>query len=321
MMINYNSKYISKIPDIDSEGRAAKEYIQFYRDIGKAFSDPTLDMAEYRRLFEKWGDCSKEPGQVDYIDTSIDGVKCLWAVPHKCADDKVIICIHGGGYIYGNRFSHRKSYAHLAKKSGCKGLIVDYRNTPENAWPAPVEDVIKVYKWLLANNYKPENIAITGDSCGGAMALTIPLYLKEQNLPMLAASMPICPWCDTMATTPIYNHNDKDVMNTKESVISFGMSLKDDGLDVEDPHLAPIHLTAEQMKGFPPIYIQVGGYENFVDESVIVADTAYKAGLDIKLDIVGHMQHSFTQLAGSCKDADIAIDRYAAWIKPILKVE
>ena len=209
----------------------------------------------------------------------------------------------------------------MAKAIGCRALLVDYRQTPEYEWPAPLEDVIRVYRKLLDAGIEAKHIAFTGDSCGGAINFSLLLCLKERNMPLPAAIMPISPWIDCMASTSLYDTNDKDILNSKEAIMGFGMSLKSAGVDVYDPHVAPVHLTEEQMTGFPPIYITVGGYENMVEEAEIVAATACRAGVDIKLDIVEHMQHSFTQAAGGCKNADNQIRRFAEWVRPYLGIQ
>ena len=86
-----------------------------------------------------------EPGGVDYIETDAGGVPALWAVPKGCAQDRVLLCSHGGGYVTGSMFTHRKVYGHLAKAIGCRALIVDYGLAPENVHPGPVNDMAKAY--------------------------------------------------------------------------------------------------------------------------------------------------------------------------------
>ena len=308
--------YVNYISDLDSNCNAAKEFIEYYNTLRTTLEKPDCTLEEGRRLFEKWGDLAAEPREVDYIEFDADGILCMWVLPKKRTDDRVLMCCHGGGYTYGSIYSHRKAYAHMAKQIGCRGLLINYRNTPENKWPAPLEDVVKVYEWLLKNGYKPQHIAITGDSCGGALSVSTALTILEKKLPMLAAVMPICPWFDLMGTTPKYETNDKDALNPKKSIQAYGNVLKNAGTDIKDPHLAPMYL--KSMAGFPPIYIQVGGDENMEDEAIIFADTAYKTGANIRVDVVGHMQHGFHQLAGNCKDADEAILRFANWVKPLL---
>ncbi|MCC8151441.1 MAG: alpha/beta hydrolase [Lachnospiraceae bacterium] len=307
--------YIHMVPDYESKTKVALEFERFYTDM---ISASPMELSELRRYFEKWGICASEPEKVDYQVVDANGVECMWAIPHGCAEDRVLIAAHGGAYQFGSMYASRKSYSHMAKSIGCRGLIVNYHLTPEYPWPTPLEDMMKVYEWLLENGYEPEHIAITGDSCGGALSLSVPLTIKERGLPMLAASMPISPWLDTMATSETYENNQTDILNSREWVRPFGEGLKANGINVKDPHLAPMYLKPEQMMGFPPIYIQTGGYETLVGEAVVLADIANQAGVPVKLDLVGHMQHSFHQMAGNNKDADLALKRFSAWVQPIL---
>ena len=71
------------------------------------------------------------------------GVPALWAVPKGCAEDRVLLCAHGGGYVVGSMYTHRKVYGHFAKAIGCRALIVHYGRAPENVHPGPVDDMVK----------------------------------------------------------------------------------------------------------------------------------------------------------------------------------
>src|ERR1700733_12887440 len=89
---------------------------------------------------ESWGDLTAEPRQVDYIETRVANLPAIWAVPHACADDRVLLCLHGGGFVGGSMYTHRKLFAHLAKLAGARALVIEYRLAPEHTHPAPVDD-------------------------------------------------------------------------------------------------------------------------------------------------------------------------------------
>ena len=96
---------------------------RLYRDwVAALEANPDMPLDELRRLFERWGDITGEPGGVDYIETDAGGVPALWAVPKGCAEDRVLLCAHGGGYVVGSMYTHRKVYAHVAKAIGCRAL-------------------------------------------------------------------------------------------------------------------------------------------------------------------------------------------------------
>ena len=112
-------------------------------------ANPAMELDQMRRMFDHWGDVTAEPGGVDYVEVTAGGVPALWATPKGCAQDRVLLCTHGGGYVTGSMYTHRKVYGHVAKAIGCRALIVHYRRAPEHVHPGPVDDVVDSYRWLL----------------------------------------------------------------------------------------------------------------------------------------------------------------------------
>ena len=94
MKMNEKS-YVNHIPDMDSQSKAAKEFIQYYTTLRTSLEEPDCTLEEGRRLFEKWGDLGAEPREVDYIEFDADGVTCMWALPKERSDDRILICCHG----------------------------------------------------------------------------------------------------------------------------------------------------------------------------------------------------------------------------------
>ena len=90
---------------------------------------------------EHWGDLTRDPGGVDYIETGADGVPAMWVIPKGAAGDRVLLCIHGGGFIGGSIYTHRKLFGHLAKQAGARALIFTRRLAPEHRHPAPLEQL------------------------------------------------------------------------------------------------------------------------------------------------------------------------------------
>ena len=128
----------------------SNQLIALYQGFGATIAaNPDMPLDELRALFEHLGDVTAEPGGVDYIETDAGGVPALWAVPKGCAQDRVLLCCHGGGYVAGSMYTHRKMFGHLAKAIGCRALIVHYRRAPENVHPGPVNDMAASYRWLL----------------------------------------------------------------------------------------------------------------------------------------------------------------------------
>lgn len=298
--------------------KESSELEKLYRSWVAAMADnPTMDLPEIRRLFSHWGDVTAEPGDVDYIEVKVEGIPAMWAIPHGAAADRVLLCSHGGGYVVGSMYTHRKLFAHIAKAVGCHALIVDYRLAPEHPHPAPVDDMARAYMWLInQKNIHPGKIALTGDSAGGALALTTIARLRELGLPLPAATMPMSPWAGYDVSGDTYDTNkERDALVSRDTTNLMGPMFIGPTGNPKDPTANPLYI---DYSGFPPIYLQVGDAETLLDDSRRIAKKAENSGVSVKIDIYPDMQHVFQFLAGSAPEADDAIQKLGAWVRPKL---
>ncbi len=264
---------------------------------------------------QQWDVLTYEPLGVDYIETDAGGVPALWAAPKQADTDQVLLCVHGGGFVSGSMYTHRKMFAHLAKAVGARALIVGYRLLPEGVHPGPVDDVVAAYRWLLDQGIEPRHIAFTGDSAGGGLAITAQLRARDQGLPLPAAAMPLSPWVDMAVTgETMLSNQGKDALFTKSWVQELASNFVG-ATDTRDPLVNPLHA---DLAGFGPIYIQVGDQELLLDDARRLAEHAERAGVDVRLDVFPDQQHTFQMTAGRAPEADDAIARLAAWVRPIL---
>jgi epsilon-lactone hydrolase len=297
--------------------RQANELKSMYENWVVAMGkNPDMPLDEWRDMIEHWEVVTAEPGGVDYVEVDAGGVRAMWAVPHGCADDRVIFCLHGGGFVTGSIYTHRKLYAHLAKVTGCRALIVGYRRSPENQHPAQVEDTVAAYRWLLDQGFHAGRIAFAGDSSGGGLAVTTMLVARERGLAMPAASMLLSPWVDMeISGESVVSNNDTDVLFERAFLEMLArMFVGEDG-DRRDPHVNVLH---GELAGLPPLYIQVSGAEMLLDDGRRLAERAEASGVEAKVDVFADLQHTFQFSAGRAPEADDAIDRLAGWARPKL---
>ncbi|MFX8500623.1 alpha/beta hydrolase fold domain-containing protein, partial [Acinetobacter baumannii] len=71
-----------------------------------------------------------------------------------------------------------------------------YRLAPEHTSPAAIEDVVAVYKALLAQEQDPKKLVIAGDSAGGGLSLSTAIAIRNAGLPLPAALVLLSPWVD-----------------------------------------------------------------------------------------------------------------------------
>jgi acetyl esterase/lipase len=232
---------------------------------------------------ESWGDLTAEPRGVDYHETEAGGLPAMWAVPKRSSSDRVLLCIHGGGFVGGSIYTHRKMFGHLAKAVGVRALLVSYRLLPEGAYPKPVDDVQAAYRWLLDQGTAPGYIAFAGDSAGGWLALAVQLRAREQGLPLPAAALLISPWTDLEVSGESYETNrDKDPFFQAETVRGLAQSFLGEAADPGDPLASPLYA---DLTGLGPVYIQAGGDETLLDDARRLDEQANKAGVEARLDV------------------------------------
>jgi acetyl esterase/lipase len=259
-----------------------------------------------------WAGLTREPTGVDYI--SVAELPALWIVPKGAAQDRVLLCLHGGGFVGGSMYSHRTLFGHLARAVGARALVFDYRLVPEHIHPAQVEDATTAYRWLLDQGVSA--VAFCGDSAGGGLAITTQLRARELGLPLPVATLAISPWVDMEATGSSYDLNrERDAFFHRELVRELaGTFLGPDG-DPRDPLANPLY---GKLSGLGPLYIQVGGDEVLLDDARSLASQARAAGVEVRLDVFPDMQHTFQMAAGRAPEADDAIRRMADWVRPHL---
>jgi monoterpene epsilon-lactone hydrolase len=265
---------------------------------------------------ESWGDLTAEPREVDYLESEAAGLPAMWAVPKHASTDRVLMCIHGGGFQGGSIYTHRKMFGHLAKAAGTRALLVSYRLLPEGVFPAPEGDVTNAYRWLLDQGISADRIAFAGDSVGGWLAVTVQLRARELGLPLPAATLLMSPCVDMETTGRSYETNrDSDPFFKRDVVRGIIRGFLGEDTDARDPRANPLYA---DLSGLGPLYIQAGGDETLADDARLLYEHAAKAGVDARLDIVPDMLHTFQMAAGRASEADDAIRELAGWVRPWL---
>jgi acetyl esterase/lipase len=265
---------------------------------------------------ESWGDLTAEPRGVDYLETTAGGVPALWAAPAGASTDRVLLCLHGGGFVGGSVYTHRKLFGHIAKVAGVRALLVGYRLLPAGgSYPVPVDEVTAAYRWLLDEGITAGHVAFGGDSAGAWLAIAAQLRAREQGLPLPGATLLMSPWTDMEATGASYEANrDKDPLFGRELVRGLAHGFLA-GAGPRDPQVSPLHA---DLAGLGPVFIQAGGDEALLDDARALDEHARKAGVEVRLEVFPGMLHTFQMAAGRAPEADEAISALASWVRPRL---
>jgi epsilon-lactone hydrolase len=263
---------------------------------------------------QRWGDVATEPRGVDYVETKAAGVRAMWLRPAGCVEAKALLCLHGGGFVSGSMYTHRRLYAHIAKQTGVRALVLDYRQLPDHPHPAAAQDTEAAYRWLLGEGYG--RIAVVGDSAGGGLALGLAI---TSELPAPATVVGLSPWTDmTLSGPSVQTNRTTDALFGGErpmdldGMIDFVLGGR--GRDRKDPRVSPLHGDVTRL---PPTYLQVSAIEMLLDDTRRLADAAPDA---VHVDIFAGQQHTFQMAAGRSPIADEAVARIAAWLRNRLEI-
>lgn len=206
--------------------------------------------------------------------------------------DKVILQLHGGGYIGAFKNIYRTMAGLYGEVScGADVLSIDYRVGPEFKHPAALEDALCAYDWLLDNSYTEDKIVLAGDSAGGGLAMALCHLLKDKGRKLPSAIVAMSPWTDLLSTGASYKDNygvDPVFGNDSSNLIYDNPYVED--TDKGDKYISPLY---GDFEGFPPMLIQVGSNEMLLDDSRLVAEKAKEAGVQVKLSIYEGMFHVF----------------------------
>jgi epsilon-lactone hydrolase len=294
---------------------ASEKFDRFLTLLRQVPSSDHVDHVRMRVNLDKTG--GRFPDGVVGTPVDAGGVPAEWIDPPGAVTDRVVLYLHGGGYVAGSIDSHRNLTGHLAEELGCRVLALAYRLAPEHPHPAPVTDAVAGYRWLLDQGVAPEHIAVAGDSAGGGLTVALLLMARDQGLPMPAAAVPISPLVDLEATgESMSTRAGADPMIDREQLLEIVQLFVGDG-DRRDPYAAPLH---GDLTGLPPLLIQVGDAEVLLDDAVRLAAAAEAAGVDTTLEVWPEMVHVFQASAGYVPEADQAIARIAEFCRPRLGV-
>jgi epsilon-lactone hydrolase len=283
----------------------------------KEVFDMNTSILDFREQCEKGARRYSEiPEGVVIKEQTIDEIKSEWVIPNGANSDKIILYVHGGGYVSGSCSDHRGFVSNFAKKTGVTNLIYEYRLAPENKFPAALEDSVKIYQWLLNSGYKPDNILFAGESAGGGLCLSILLYLKKLNISLPAATIAISPWTDLTCSSDSYKTKNSKSPAPINSWIVFSKHYVGEN-DVRNPLISPLF---GDLEGLPPILINSGVDDELFDDGERFYLKAKDAGVEITFRAGIGMIHCYPLLASMFKEATEAMDEIVVFIKNRLNI-
>lgn len=220
--------------------------------------------------------------------------------------DKIILYIHGGGFVQGSSKARRPFTTYIADKLGYDVVSVDYRLAPEFPFPAAPDDCLTVYT-ELQKKFGASNIVLMGESAGGNLVLATLLQAKAKKIPLPSAVFAFSPTVQYDTEFPSYTENTKSecmVGNLSAEVCDTYLQTHDPTV-LKNPIAAPYY---GEYDGCPPIFLWASKTEVLRDDSIYFYKKLRKAGQPCRLYLRDNMMHAyqiFTMFPETHKDIKI----------------
>ena len=281
--VMYGNALFFKNKGVNEElsGLVTREEMIFLAKLHRFTSDYVADIDQKNHPISK-------DVKVETIDAG--GVPAEWQTVPGEIEDRVLLYLHGGGWILGSSNDHRLLTIALGQTTKMHVLSVDYRLAPEHPYPAPLEDCTTVYNWLLSTSIKPENIIIAGDSAGGSLTLTTLIKLRDDGVPLPAGAVGLSPSTDITCSDDSYFENGETDPILADIGLFWWIIAYLAGADPSDPLVSPLFA---DLKGLPPLLFQVSTCEMLYCDSTRFVDKAKAAGIDVTLETWDDMLHVF----------------------------
>lgn len=222
---------------------------------------------------------------------TIAGVPVKYITPAVVDPDKkerILINVHGGGFQAD--WGSVAETIPIASLTHTKVVAILYRLSPENPFPAPVDDTIAVYKDLL-KTHKPQQMVLYGTSAGAILSGEVAVRIKQLGLPEPAA-------------LGIFSGNG-DMSDFGDSIAIFGLHGLSGSIDPpgtkhgddyigstnpKDPVLSPQYA---DLKGMPPTLFLTSTRDSLLSGTVRLHKAYLQAGVPAELVVWDALPHAF----------------------------
>ena len=272
-------------------------------DVAKVTGGPEAITAKWRENVETYDSMLLKAAQIAYptnIESqTIAGVYTDVVTPKDGIapknQNRVLIDLHSGGMMTGARIAGKLEAVPVAGTGKIKVIAIDYRQGPENKYPAATEDIVAVYKDVL-KHYKPENIGIYGCSAGGVLTGAAMAWFQKEHLPRPGAIGIMC------AGATGWQDGDSAYANavldgSTPATISPRWSFGDnayfkDAPNLRDPLIAP-GWSPEVLAKFPPTFFVTGTRDLAMSSATYTHMQLLKQGVESELYVWDGMNHDF----------------------------
>lgn len=225
-----------------------------------------------------------------------------------------VLWIHGGGMIIGSADQDTAWCRQMVESLGAVVVSVEYRLAPESPYPAPLDDCVAAYQWLLKNagelNVDSSRISVAGASAGAGLAAGLTLYLRDNAIQLPAHQALIYPMIDDRNVESASEELADTLIWTRGCNQVGWASYLGDLYGREDVPIYAAPHRAQDLSGLPQTMLITGELDLFVKENIDYANRLLQAEVPCSLQLFRGAFHGFNNMAAEssmAKQANEAI--------------
>lgn len=228
----------------------------------------------------------------------LDGTVPLRVYRPAAPNGSAVLYFHGGGFMKGDLDSGDTVAWGYAAALNAVVFSVDYRLTPEHAYPAAFDDCYAALEFVSGNakayRIDPARIAVAGDSAGGNLAAAVSLAARDRGGPAIAAQVLVYPMLGlNLALGTAVTAADAPGL-TKKALSEYWRFYLGGAETTADPYAAP--LVGRDFANLPPAFIHTAEYDPLCDDGKVYADRLKAAGSAVTYRCAERMIHGFTRI-------------------------
>ena len=268
---------------------------------------------ERRQRLDEVGSVWPAAADVKLEPADLGGVPGEWSSVAGSDASRVLMFFHGGGYCSGSIRSHRRLVTEAGRSAGIRTLAVGYRLAPEHPFPAAMKDALAAWRFLRQQGIAARHIAVGGDSAGGGLAVVLNNRLRDAGEELPGCIWLVSPWTDlTMSGSTLITKDNVDPIIHKGYLGELADAYVPPGVGRKDPRVSPLYA---DLKGLPPMLIQVGSAETLLEDATRFAAAAGAADVSVTLEIWPHMIHAWPMWNAGLKPGRSALAHAGAFMR------
>ncbi|WP_315707767.1 alpha/beta hydrolase [Brenneria uluponensis] len=252
---------------------------------------------------------------VSYKTTTLGDAPAMISEMEEHVGSRVVLYIHGGGYVHGGVEAYRGITGRLANALKARVYTPDYRQAPDFPFPTPINDVFSAYRAILDSGTHPLDLVLVGDSAGGAMVVTMMRKARDAGIPLPAAGVAISPWANlTHSGLSATTREGIDPICSVDFLNILGRRFLAGELPTH-PDASPVYA---DVQGLAPILVQIGENEVMLSDAIRLASNLGEARVRTTLEVWPGMFHVWHLLAGILPEADQALRNAVRFLEDVL---